>query len=135
MEGPFNPRSSDQQSSHLSGGPIVPTGNGRAPRARSLSSAFLSKGQEHFEAGGYDIWQIMHDKFPIEYFWGLITLAKVLKIETGAPRDFDRPATREEALDRLERTAGPKARQMLERFLDRVGKAEAKYLEETENKT
>jgi hypothetical protein len=74
-----------------------------------LSSAFLSKCQEHFETGGHDIWQIMHDKFPIEYFWGLITLAKVLKIETGAPGDFDRPATREEALDRLERTArGPR---------------------------
>jgi hypothetical protein len=31
---------------------------GKAPRARSLSSAFLAKGQEHFEAGGGDdIWQ------------------------------------------------------------------------------
>jgi hypothetical protein len=38
--------------------------NGRAPRARSLSSAFLAKGQEYFEAGGGDdIWQIMHDKY------------------------------------------------------------------------
>ena len=72
----------------------------------------------------------MHDKFPIEYFWGLITLAKVLKIETGAPGDFDRPATREEALDRLERTCGPQARQMLDRFLKQVAEAEAKYLEE-----
>jgi hypothetical protein len=115
--------------------PGMPLIVGKAPRARSLSSAFLAKGQEHFEAGGHDIWQIMHDKFPIECFWGLIALAKVFKIETGAPEDFDRPATREEALDRLERTAGPHARKMLERFLDRVGKAEAKYLEETENKT
>jgi hypothetical protein len=54
----------------------------------------------------------------------------VLKIETGRPGDFDRPATREEALDRLERTAGPQARQMLEQFLKQVAEVEAKYLEE-----
>jgi hypothetical protein len=100
-----------------------------------LSAAFLHEGQEHFESKGKAIWQKMFEDYPVEYFWGLITLAKVLKIETGQPGDFDKPRTREEALDRLERTAGPKARQMLERFLDRVGKAEAKYLEETENKT
>jgi hypothetical protein len=51
----------------------------------------------------------MFEDYPVEYFWGLITLAKVLKIETGQPGDFDKPRTREEALDRLERTAGPKA--------------------------
>jgi hypothetical protein len=46
----------------------------------------------------------------------------VLKIEIGKPYDFDRPSTRQEALDRLERTAGPEARAMLERFLDQVAK-------------
>ena len=100
-----------------------------------MSAAFLHEGQEHFESKGKAIWQKMFEDYPVEYFWGLITLAKVLKIETGQPGDFDKPRTREEALDRLERTAGPHARKMLERFLDRVGKAEAKYLEETENKT
>ena len=37
---------------------------------------------------------------------GLITLAKVMKIEIGGPNEFDRPSTQEEALDRLERSAG-----------------------------
>jgi hypothetical protein len=32
-------------------------------------------------------------------------------------------------VDRLERTAGPQARQMLEQFLKRVKEVEAKYLE------
>ena len=36
----------------------------------------------------------------------------------------------EEALDRLERTAGPQARQMLEQFLKQVKEVEAKYLQE-----
>jgi hypothetical protein len=121
--------------------PIIPTGeviftpgtpfiNGRAPRARSLSAAFLHEGQEHFESKGKAIWQKMFEDYPVEYFWGLITLAKVLKIETGQPGDFDKPRTREEALDRLERTAGPVARQMLEQFLEQVAEVEAKYLEE-----
>ena len=58
-----------------------------------------------------------------------------MKIEIGGPHEFDRPSIKEEALDRLERTAGPHAGKMLERFLDQVGEAEAKYLEETETKT
>jgi hypothetical protein len=53
-----------------------------------------------------------------------------MKIELGGPHEFDRPSTKEEALDRLERTAGPAARKMLERFLQQVKEAEAKYLEE-----
>ncbi len=44
-------------------------------------------------------------------FWGLITLAKVMKIEIGDPHEFDRPATEDEALDRMERNAGPTALQ------------------------
>ena len=82
--------------------PIIPTGeviftpgtpfiNGKAPRARSLSAAFLHEGQEHFESKGKAIWQKMFEDYPVEYFWGLITLAKVLKIETGQPGDFDKP--------------------------------------------
>ena len=67
----------------------------------------------------------MYEKFPTHYWAGLITLAKVLKIEIGKPHDFDRPSTKEEALDRLERTAGPHARKMLEDFLAKVEKLEA----------
>jgi hypothetical protein len=44
----------------------------------------------------------MFEDYPVEYFWGLITLANVLKIETGQPGHFDKPRTREEALDRAE---------------------------------
>jgi coenzyme F420-reducing hydrogenase gamma subunit len=53
-----------------------------------------------------------------------------MKVEIGGAHEFDRPPTKEEALDRLERTAGPAARKMLEQFLEQVRKVEAKYLEE-----
>jgi hypothetical protein len=109
--------------------PGMPLIVGKAPRARSLSAAFLHEGQDHFEKEGKGIWEEMYNKYPVEYFWGLITLAKVLKIETGAPGDFDKPRTKEEALDRLERTAGPKARQMLEKFLAKIDEAEQKFIQ------
>jgi hypothetical protein len=32
------------------------------------------------------------------YWAGLITLAKVMKVEIGKPHDFDRPSSRDEAL-------------------------------------
>jgi hypothetical protein len=70
----------------------------------------------------------IYKNHPTHYWAGLITLAKVLKIEIGKPHDFDRPSSRDEALDRLERQAGPAARKMLERFLDQAAKAEAEYL-------
>jgi hypothetical protein len=43
-----------------------------------------------------------------------------------------KPRTREEALDRLERTAGPHARKALERFLEQIAKMEQQYQAETE---
>ena len=69
-------------------------------------------------------WHFKHfyNKFPAECFGGLITLVKVMKIELGGPHEL---------LDRLERTAGPHARRMLERFLEQVQQAEAKFKGET----
>ena len=63
-------------------------------------------------------------------FVGRVVQNQILKVEIGGPHEFDRPSTKEEALDRLERTAGPQARQMLEQFLKQVKEVEAKYLEE-----
>jgi hypothetical protein len=111
--------------------PGMPLIVGKAPRARSVSAAFLAGFQQHYEAEGHGIFAKMYDKFPVEYFWGLITLAKVLKIEVGDPHSFDRPTTMQEALDRLERNAGPAARKAFERFLGQVAKLEA-YQAETE---
>ncbi len=60
----------------------------------------------------------MYQKNPTAYFAALVRLARVLKIEIGKPHDFNWPATKEEALDRLERTTEPHARQTLDQFLN-----------------
>ena len=113
---------------------VVMLGNplviGHAPRARTISTAFLAGFNDHFHEEGHGIFAKIYKDYPVDYFWDLIALAKVMKIEIGGPHEFDRPSTKEEALDRLERTAGPRARQMLEQFLEQVREVEAKYLEE-----
>ena len=111
----------------MPGNPLV---IGHAPRARTISAAFLNSYNDHFNDEGRGIFAKICKDYPVDYFWGLITLAKVMKVEIGGPHEFDRPSTKEEALDRLERTAGPQARQMLEQFLKQVKEVEAKYLEE-----
>jgi hypothetical protein len=113
------------------GRPLVLNG---APNGRSLSSEFLTDFGAHYHTEGKGIFRKIYRDFPTHYWAALITLAKVLKIEIGKPNDFDRPSTEEEALDRLERTAGPHARKMLEQFLEQVAKAEAEYLDQNETK-
>ena len=103
-----------------------------APSGRALSSEFLTDFAGHYRTDGKGIFDLIYKNFPTHYWAGLITLAKVLKIEIDKPHDFERPSSRDEALDRLERQAGPAARKMLERFLDQVNKAEAEYRDQTE---
>ena len=55
----------------------------------------------------------------------MLKIAQVHRVEVGRPDDFDRPSSKEEALRRLEQSAGPKAHKMLEDFLAKVAKLEA----------
>ena len=103
---------------------------GKATHSKMLSASFLADLQEDYELCGKGIFALMRKRFPTKYFDALVSLAKVHRIELGPPGSFDRPATTEEALDRLEQRAGPQARAMLEQFLEQVKEVEAKYSEE-----
>ena len=100
---------------------------GEAPNGKALSAAFLADFAGDYDEHGKAIFELIREKYPVEYFRSLVTLAKVLKIELGPPDSFDRPASTTEALDRLEQRAGPQAR---EQFLEQVKEVEAKYREE-----
>jgi len=56
-----------------------------------------------------------------------------MKIEVGGPHEFDRPSSKDEALDRMEQVTGPQGRAPLEGILEQIGKAEAKFLAENGN--
>jgi hypothetical protein len=101
---------------------------GKALKAKSLSAGFLMAYQEHFEGEGAGIFNKMYREHPTDYFWGLVKLAQIMKVEIGPAGAFDRPQNREEALRRLEENAGSHAREMLEKFLDGLSEAEAKQL-------
>ena len=61
---------------------------------------------------------------PEVFLLAMLKIAQVHRVEVGRPQDFDRPSSKEEALLRLEQSAGPKARKMLEDFLAKVEKLE-----------
>jgi hypothetical protein len=63
-----------------------------APRARTISAAFSADFNEHFAGEGHGIFSKIYNDAPIEYWSGLIALAKVTKIEMGTPGDFDHTA-------------------------------------------
>ena len=63
---------------------------GHAPRARTISAAFLNSYNDHFNDEGRGIFAKICKDYPVDYFWGLITLAKVMKVEIGGPHEFDR---------------------------------------------
>jgi hypothetical protein len=52
---------------------------GKALKAKSLSSGFLTAYQEHFENEGSGIFSKMYQQFPSDYFWGLVKLAQIRK--------------------------------------------------------
>jgi hypothetical protein len=64
----------------MPGNPLV---IGHAPRARTISAAFLNSYNDHFNKEGQGIFAKIYKDYPVDYFWGLITLAKVMKIEIG----------------------------------------------------
>jgi hypothetical protein len=61
---------------------------------------------------------------PEVFLLAMLKLAQVYRVEVGQPSQFDRPATKEEALRRLEERRGPAARKMFEDFIAQVEKLE-----------
>jgi hypothetical protein len=104
----------------MPGNPLV---IGQAPRARTISAAFLNSYNDHFNEEGRGIFAKIYKDYPVDYFWGLITLAKVMKVEIGGPHEFDRPSTKEE--DKLDRL-GRSTRELLD-LIERIGKAGAAF--------
>jgi hypothetical protein len=67
------------------GGAIRDSRN-NAPNGRALSSEFLMDFAEDYRNHRKGIFRLMYDRFPTHYWAGLITLAKVLKIEIRKPQ-------------------------------------------------
>jgi hypothetical protein len=61
---------------------------------------------------------------PEIFLMAMLKITQVHRVEIGQPEESGRPSSKEEALRRLEQSAGPKARKMLEDFLAKVERLE-----------
>jgi len=110
----------DDRGRYLKG---MPGGPGRPLGSRNkLTEDFL--GDMHatwLERGRAVIDRIIAER-PEVYLLAMLKLAQVYRVEVGQPSEFDRAATKEEALQRLEERHGPQARKMFEDFMSQVEK-------------
>jgi hypothetical protein len=58
--------------------------------------------EQHLRIHGTGVLNRLAEQQPGAYFAGAVALAKVMRIELGKPREFDRRMTPEEIIERLE---------------------------------
>jgi hypothetical protein len=103
-----------------------PGGPGRPLGSRNkLSEDFLSDIHTAWLQRGAEVIDRLITERPEIFLLAMLKITQPSRVEVSRPEDFDRPSSREEAFRRLEQSAGPKARKMLEDFLARVAKLEA----------
>jgi hypothetical protein len=113
------------------GGAWSPNG---APNGKALSAEILADFHAHYLAAGKGIFDLVLQKYPVQYFQSLVKLAHVLKVEIGQPGGFQPPETETDVLQRLEDRAGPKARKLFEDYLRSLqAESEAKLIEHDGN--
>jgi hypothetical protein len=87
---------------------------------RALSAEFLADLQRKWRQHGDTVLDYVAVKDPVNFFKGMVSLSKVIRLEAGAPGTIDRPRTPEEIVTKLEQQAGPQARPLFERFLKQL---------------
>jgi hypothetical protein len=86
--------------------------------ARSLSMAFLSELERHYETKGVAIFDYVYEHHPLEYFKALVALSKVVRIEADVQHtDMRKPQTVDEILQRVEEKTGTRGRALFEKYL------------------
>ena len=112
----------DERGRYLKG---MPPGPGRPLGSRNkLSEDFLVDMHVAWLERGQEVIERLIAERPEVFLLTILQIAQVHRVEVGRPHSFDRPSSKDEALRRLEQSAGPKARKMLEDFLTKVEKLE-----------
>ena len=91
---------------------------------RTVSGEFLLSLQNLWRQRGDEILQRVADQYPELIFSGMIKLAKVTRIEVGSPGAFAK-LDKQGILEKLQEKAGPKGRQLFEKFIRDVEKLQA----------
>ena len=72
----------------------------------------------------------MAAQHPELIFISQVKLAKVMRVEVGAPGAFAKLGSKEAILEKLEEKAGPQARKLFEKFVNDVKMLEAQQEQE-----
>ena len=102
--------------------PLILKGSGTV---KTLSTAFLADLEDDWRNHGRQIFPVLREKYPQAYFAGLVNLAHIIRWEVGPAGTFDKPRTRAEIADKLERRAGPQGRALFEAFIRQLEQLEA----------
>ena len=103
----------------MRGGPGRPLGS-----RNKLREDFFADMHDAWLEHGPDVIDRLIAERPEIFLMAMLKIAQVHRVEIGQPEEFARPSSKEEALRLLEQRAGPKARKMLESFLDKIDKLE-----------
>jgi hypothetical protein len=87
---------------------------------KALSAEFLADLQAHWRIKRGKILDDVAEKYPQQYFAGMVTLARIMRWDVGSPGDFDCPRSPEEIIAKLEQRVGPAGRAIFEEFLAKV---------------
>jgi hypothetical protein len=102
-----------------------PGGPGRPLGSRNkLREDFFADMHAAWRERGPEVIDRLIAERPEIFLMAMLKITQVHRVELGPPEEFDRPSSQEEALRRLEQSAGPNARKMLEDFLVKVEKLE-----------
>src|SRR5215471_1990406 len=93
---------------------------------KTLSLAFLLDFEQHWRIHGTEVLDRLAEEQPAAYFAGAVSLAKVMRIELGKSGEFERRATPEEIINKLEQRIGPEGRVIFERFVKEMQRLEAR---------
>jgi hypothetical protein len=91
---------------------------------RTISGQFLLSLQSYWEQEGDDILKRVGAQHPELIFAGIVKLANVMRVEVGTSGDFS-GLDKKGIVEKLEQRAGPKARQLFEKFIKDMRKLRA----------
>jgi hypothetical protein len=85
-----------------------------------LSAAFFGDFTAAWDEFGVEALRYTAQHHPAKFVEIAARLSKVVRLEVGAPGEFERPRNRAELLAKMEERGGAKGRELLEKFLGQI---------------
>jgi hypothetical protein len=111
----------------IAGGPGRPAGS-----RNKLTEEFLGDLHAAWHEHGREAIDRVVAERPEVFLAIMAKMIDVRRVEVGQPEEFSRRYTKEAIIEKIEQKAGPRARQLFEKFISEVEKLEAEQKQEQE---